>query len=46
MNQRDLLIYVLTAFERLAIPHMVVGSFASYVYSEIWNSVLKKVEGT
>ena len=34
MNQRELLEYVVSAFERLAIPHMVVGSFASYAYGE------------
>ena len=34
MNQRELLEYVVAAFERLAIPHMVVGSFAGYAYGE------------
>ncbi len=34
MNQRELLEYVVAAFERLSIPHMVVGSFASYAYGE------------
>lgn len=34
MNQRELLGYVVAAFERLAIPYMVVGSFASYAYGE------------
>ena len=34
MNQRELLAYVVATFDRLAIPHMVVGSFASYAYGE------------
>ena len=34
MNQRELLTYVVATFDRLAIPHMVVGSFASYAYGE------------
>lgn len=34
MNQRDLLAYTLAALDRLAVPYMVVGSFAGYVYGE------------
>ena len=34
MNQRELLAYVVETFDRLAIPHMIVGSFASYAYGE------------
>ncbi|MBO0699977.1 MAG: hypothetical protein J2P46_16385 [Zavarzinella sp.] len=34
MNQTDLLRYALEVLERLAVPHMVVGSFASTAYGE------------
>lgn len=34
MNQRELLTYVVSTLDRLAIPYMVVGSFASYAYGE------------
>ena len=34
MNQRELLGYVAATLDRLAIPHMIVGSFASYAYGE------------
>ena len=34
MDQREILQHVLGTLERLAIPHMVVGSFAAYAYGE------------
>ena len=34
MDQTDLLKYVLDALESLAVPYMVVGSFASSTYGE------------
>lgn len=34
MNQRELLRHVTKTLDRLALPHMLVGSFAGYAYGE------------
>ena len=34
MNQSEVLQYVVRTFDRLAVPYMIVGSFAGYVYGE------------
>ena len=34
MDQHELIRYSLGALERLAVPHMIVGSFAGYAYGE------------